>query len=199
MGILTTANELHYWNYFLVLEADVDYLAKYVEICSDNYQTYSIEILRLITSFVGEVETLLKLLEKRHSQKCKNIHEHIKFLQKYCAGISEFVVKIPRFSIESLTPWQVINQEYDFDKKTPSWWDVNNQIKHRRHTNYQNANLFRLLESMAALYACNIFYYRDQALSGSLLPSPKLCRPTQKNYNGNTMNEFEIGINYTNL
>jgi len=32
-----------HWHYFLTLDADLDLTSRYVEICEDNFKTYSIE------------------------------------------------------------------------------------------------------------------------------------------------------------
>ncbi len=38
-----TSNQLLHWNYFIALEKDAEITSRYVEICTENEKTYSIE------------------------------------------------------------------------------------------------------------------------------------------------------------
>ena len=61
MGIYWKATQLH-WNYFLALEADVCKLSRYIELQKDNYETYSIELVRILFAACSEIEVVMKLL-----------------------------------------------------------------------------------------------------------------------------------------
>ena len=56
---------LHYWQFFLAIEADLANTARYVEFADQNMGTYSIEYVRILLSAGSEVEVVAKLLCNR--------------------------------------------------------------------------------------------------------------------------------------
>ena len=57
---ITERESLSYWNYFLALEADLERLSRFVEFTSVNFQTYSLEMARLLLTGASEVDVVAK-------------------------------------------------------------------------------------------------------------------------------------------
>jgi len=69
-------------------------------------------------------------------------------------------------SKRELSPWK------DWENSTPNWWEKHNDIKHNRtgklvngknKFNYQHANLYNVLNALAALYVLEKYFYKDLA------------------------------------
>ena len=52
------SNNLVHWNYFLAFDSDAEKLSRYIEFTSDNFGTYSIELVRLLLSVASEVDVV---------------------------------------------------------------------------------------------------------------------------------------------
>ena len=59
MGILLTGTPKFHWNYFLVLERDLETASRYLEFTPDNYKTYSIELARRLKVPTNRVTAIL--------------------------------------------------------------------------------------------------------------------------------------------
>ena len=55
-------NKLVHWNYFLAFDSDAEKLSRYIEFTTDNFEAYSIELVRLLLSAASEVDVVAKLL-----------------------------------------------------------------------------------------------------------------------------------------
>src|SRR5690606_18684392 len=58
--MITEGPKLHYWNYFLAIESDLEKLSRYIEFSEDNLNTYSIELAQILLTAASEVDVLLK-------------------------------------------------------------------------------------------------------------------------------------------
>ena len=76
------SNNLVHWNYFLVFDSDAEKLSRYIEFTSDNFKTYSIELVRLLLSVASEVDVVAKLLciKVDPTAKAKNIDHYCNIL-----------------------------------------------------------------------------------------------------------------------
>ena len=70
MGINKTKSPLH-WRYFLLLEEDLMLLARYIEFARDNYDSYSVELGRILLSAGSEVDVVAK-------QVCQKVDPRLK-------------------------------------------------------------------------------------------------------------------------
>lgn len=192
MGILQKRNYLSHWNYFLALERDVENLSRFIEFSSDNWEAYSLEMARIILASSSEVDVLLKALCERLSPESKadSINKYKDVVNKLLPDVSLFEVLLPRWGLE-LIPW--LNWQ---EEDVPIWWTAYNKVKHHRDDEFQRANLHNTLNSVAALYVINLYYYKEEATSASLIPMQGLFRPSAEHFGGSTFNEFEFGINY---
>lgn len=147
-----------HWNYLLSLEQDIARLSNYIEICDDNFDAYSIEILKLNLSIGSEIDVVLKGLCKLYKpdDKFENIKDYKIFINENLSEIIEEEIYIPRFGI-SLQPWCEIEQSDNDQFKSPFWWDSYNNVKHHRGSDYREANLKNLINSFSALMIVNLY------------------------------------------
>jgi hypothetical protein len=169
MGIIETRTPQH-WNYFLALEDDVVRLARYLELTSDNFSAYSLELARLLSAAASEIDVVAK-------QLCKKLNPHSgadripAYMREIMAAYPEFAsaqANIPKFGL-SLRPWT----EWD-EQKSPYWWKAYNNVKHHRHTHFAEANLKHALNSVAGLFILLLYFYSDEARLAQLSPDPSL-------------------------
>ena len=152
---MPSANKIH-WNYFTALEQDIEVLARYVEPQAANFDTYSLEICRILFSACAECEVVLKMLAARNGTSTERYNiENLR--ECITAQYPDFVhekVYMRRYGLE-LDPWA--NWKYN---KSPDWWTAYNKVKHHRAANYSNGSLINALNAVAALMIAVVFYYR---------------------------------------
>jgi hypothetical protein len=169
MGIQETKIPQH-WNYFLALEDDVLRLSRYLEPTQHNFDSYSLELARILFSASSEVDVVFKrLCQKLNSQsKAASIG---KYKQEILAGYPQLVsttIEIPRFGL-TLTPWE----RWGIDEK-PLWWTAYNKVKHHRHTHFTEASLKHTLNAVAGLFIVLLFYYHAEGQIERLQPISSL-------------------------
>lgn len=162
--------KLVHWNYFLAFDSDAEKLSRYIEFTKKNEETYSIELVRLLLSAASEVDVVAKLLcnKKKPGEKPKNMDDYRNILNPIFPKIKDMKIQIPRYGLD-LTPWEKWNKN-----KNPIWWKDYNGVKHRRDKDFQKANLKNTLNSIAGLFCLLLYYYRDEAEFGKLIPYPNL-------------------------
>jgi hypothetical protein len=163
-------SSLIHWNYFLTLDADTATLSRYVEFREDNFNSYSVEMARILLAAASEVDVVAKMLCKNidpTSKSCKINHYRNEITHAFPA-VSSMAATIPRYAL-TLHPWDNWTQN-----ETPVWWHDYNAVKHERNANFQRANLKNTLNSVGALFIILLHLYRDKARSGDLLPLPIL-------------------------
>lgn len=152
---------LPHWEYFLAIESDLERCSRYVEFCSDNYCTYSLEFARIIMASCSEFDTVIKLLCKS-IEPCKNpdtILAYYPILSSKYPNFTSYEMYIPRYKI-SLQPWKDWNS-----KGSPYWWSKGyNKIKHERDKYYRSACLYNTLNAVSGLL-CGILYYYNACFS----------------------------------
>ncbi|MCO7227530.1 hypothetical protein [Pleionea sp. CnH1-48] len=171
MGLFQKNSLLH-WNYFLAMEDDLEKVARYIEISKRNRNVYSLELARMLMASSAEVDVLLKSLCARFDSgaKADNINKYYPIVSQSIPNVLQFPVSLPKWgmSLSPLSSWK--------EGCPPKWWTANNKVKHHRHEakNYEKANLKNVLNSIAALYILNLYFYKEQAESGGLTPVQKL-------------------------
>jgi len=172
--MIREGNKLIHWNYFLALDADAERLSRYVEFTKDNFESYSIEMARLILTAASEADVVAKLLCDRidPSKKAKRIDKYRSILNTALPKIKGMKVLIPRYGLE-LVPWE--NWEKN---ETPNWWLDYNAVKHERNVSFQKANLENTINSIAGLFCLLMYYYAEEVNSGNLIPDPTLFTPS---------------------
>lgn len=149
---------LTYWRYFLSLEEDFIKSTRYVELCEDNYNTYSIEYTRLLVSICAEIEIILKLLcnEEGGDASRFNINELREFLYtKQYSKLHENNISILSHDIEDIKPWG----EWSKPANNLEWWQVYNGIKHSTDVKFKYANLKNVFFALSALFIIELYLY----------------------------------------
>ena len=154
--------EASYWQYYLSFEEDVDRLFRYIEPSEHNFPVYSVELTRLYLAICSEIDVLLKAYCKLldASSNPSRIDEYAKVVLSSNKGLCSETVKLQRFGL-LMTPFS------DWESgSTPVWWKKHNGVKHNRGVNFKDANLGNVLNSLAALYLLNIYYYNEKKSIG---------------------------------
>lgn len=139
------------WNYFLMLENDLDNTSRYIE-PQGQENVYSFEFAKLLVLACTEIESVLKVI-------CKEIAPHIKaekmsdyqpIITQRFPKITEAYVKISRLG-RDLQPFSNWNNE------PLSWWRAYNGVKHNRGSNFGDATYMNAVMALSGLYIL-IFY-----------------------------------------
>ncbi len=150
------ATPKHHWNYFLAIEKDLEKISRYIEFCSDNLQTYSIELAHILLSASAEVDVIMKqlcdlLVSGSNFQSIKDYKSAI------TVHLPDFIneeIQIPRYGMTH-RPWENWN-----GNSTPDWWRSYNRVKHQRNDHYNEANLQNTVNAVGALLITAIYYYK---------------------------------------
>lgn len=154
-----------YWNYFLSLEKDLQVIGRYIELSDNNFDTYSVEILKLFLASSSEFEVVMKEIGMKYefsdiseAKSDKNIN--IETLRNLIDNTSQLQmvknieITFKHFNIYFSPIQEIWNKE--------SWWKDYNAVKHNRSLNYSKANLGNVLKSMGSLFLANIFLYEKE-------------------------------------
>lgn len=176
---------MQHWRYFLMIEEEILGLRKYIEFDKANYETYSLELCRQLTSICSEVDILFKdICGKLKGGSASNILEYRKLLrckqEDFRLTLPDSRVRLTQTDLD-LNPFGVLYKSNkkqvgkkcidDFEKI--DWWSANNDIKHDRAAKYEAGNLGNVLKAGAALFVLNLL--RGELLGESnLIPSNKL-------------------------
>lgn len=192
MAILQTSRYFTHWNYFLALEKDLENLSRFIEFSEDNWTSYSLEMARIILAAAADVDVLLKSLCKRESPSvsAESINSYMNVINDKLPNIPAFEARLPRWGL-NLIPWENWSRN-----AVPDWWTAYNKVKHHRGEHYPKANLHNTINAVAALYIINLYFYKEQAENGELLPSCVLFRPSDEHCRGTSLINFELGIDY---
>ncbi len=167
-----------YWNYYLDLDKQMMETRKYVDFDEVNFNTYSIEFLKLYQAVCSEIDVVGKKLANEVNSNFKSEDESnniLKWWYEIQDWYSDWKKKTVSFRQQyNLTPWEYFKVEYlaningrmyyrvsqvnNF--KMPTWWTAYNKVKHNRTSidkktnaqNYIKANLLNLSNAYAALY-----------------------------------------------
>jgi hypothetical protein len=159
-----------YWQYFLNIEVDLEATVRFVDPRRDNFKTYSSEFANILLSASSEVDVVCKVLAKEidSNSDSRSITGHrSKILQKY-PRFHEMKVIVPRYtlSFEPWLKWAV--------KDNPDWWKSYNNVKHKRHQHFAEANQFNAFQSVSGLFCLLLYLYHDEVINHSLDPWPRL-------------------------
>ena len=158
--------DLH-WQLFVSLVDEIEEISHYIELCEDNYKTYSIALTRILLSASSEVDVVAKLLcKKLYDKKCGTIGEYKDVLTADTMELCNIEVSIPRHGL-SFIPWKGWA-----NSGNPAWWRAYNEVKHQRDKSYTLANLENCLNAVSGLCVL-VSYLNDEFVQNRL----KIKRP----------------------
>ena len=147
------------WNYFRILEQDLESCFRYVEPCEKHYSVYSDEFAKLILVACSEIENALRELADFIDNKAgrNNIKEIKSIVLAKFPYFPLARVSATRYGL-TLEPWKDWSTEIP-----PDWWTNGyNKIKHDRAGNPEAGTLLRSLNAMAALEVVLLYLYRHK-------------------------------------
>jgi len=161
--------KLHYWQYFVALEADLAATARFVEPAQANMSTYSIEFARILLGAGSEIDVLCKVLCQEHhlSVSPVNIHGYRSAIVARFPRFTKLEIQVPRYGLVRL-PWQAWEQGTN-----PTWWRAYNQVKHERHNHFANANLGNALDAVSGLFVLVSYVCASELRTRTAKPWPQ--------------------------
>ena len=191
---ITERESLSYWNYFLALEADLERLSRFVEFTSVNFQTYSLEMARLLLTGASEVDVVAKhYCSLLSAERAENINHYRQIIGPQIRGRETTTVFMPRYGLE-LTPWGSWK-----DDTAPDWWTDHNKVKHQRRLYYDRANLKNVLNALGGLFLLLVWFYRNQPEIRRLVPAPSLFSAPPEVIKRAHFHDGETGLYYDEL
>ena len=149
-------NSLIHWNYFLALESDLASISRYIEFDEKNFDTFSIELARLLLASASEVDVIAKGICEFLDPKARpqGIFDYQKIIIGSLPEFADETVFLPRYNLK-FQPWT------DWRKGAhPTWWTSYNKVKHHRGDRFNEANLRNTLHSMGGLLISMFYYYK---------------------------------------
>ena len=145
----------NYWHYYQELENEFLQVRKYVEFSENNFNTYSIELLKLYQAACSEIDVVGKILAAEVNKDYKvedksSIYKWWFEIQDRCVlveGEKNYALienEVKLLDMICIKPWASFKVEKYFDKrnniryrclekyKTPTWWSDYNKVKHQR-------------------------------------------------------------------
>ncbi len=171
-----------YWDYYLELEDQFISTKRFVEFDDSNFDTFSVEYLKLLQAVCSEIDVVAKMLAEKYDASFKNI-KNVN-IQKWGYYLHLAYKNIEEISVSfntdySVCPWN--NWEYETytnkngalryriskGKETPFWWTAYNKVRHERTSHYKNgksnyirANQKNLVYALAALFILEDLYLK---------------------------------------
>jgi hypothetical protein len=182
----------HHWNHFLALDADTIAISRFVEFAKPNYRTYSIELSRLLMGAAAEVDVVAKIACKHADPSAPRdcITEYHSVLSIHRPRLRTYPVRIERFGLK-FTPWKSWTANV-----SPKWWTAHNKVKHRRDSEFAQANLKNALNAVAGLFVMLLHAFPDEARNGNLNPTPLLFSIPHSHVTGFGPVEYGTPISY---
>jgi len=169
------SHSLPQWNYYRMLEADLERSFRYIQPTNNHLDVYSDHFSMIILAACSEIENALQafsqLVDCTPTPK-KILQFHLCITSVY-PSFCETQIAMPRFNAR-FTPWGTWSQT-----EAPDWWTNGyNKIKHDRINHPTAATFKHALGAMAGLQTLLLHYYR-QFLPGAYMPAelePHLLR-----------------------
>lgn len=153
---MTLHHNLPHWNYYRLLERDLEECFRYIEPDVAHFAVYSEQFARIILMACAEAENCMRALAIwEQAPKSKGLLGYRSLITSIFPSFAAMDMYMPRFSI-GFAPWQ----EWA-DKAAPDWWrNGYNKIKHDRLGHPGAATLGRAVKATAGLQVLLLHYYR---------------------------------------
>lgn len=162
MSLAEDPELLGYWRYFLLLEAELDNILRYIDPDPRNRHTFSLELARQLLSVCAQFEVIARLLAGPSAARARSLPAVYKALAPTAPGLNGWgVTFLPRNErIFPFTDWGPTSG--------PRWWSAYNSIKHRPLAHPEAATLANLIPALGGLGLLTTRYLRHE--TGSWLP-----------------------------
>lgn len=144
-----TRNEFlnNYWRFYLLLEDKFLKSLSYVELCSQNYGTYSIEFVSQLREIGSEIDIIMKEIcgfAQEDDVDIRNYKEEV--IELYPDIVNQVVIG-RGIEIKPFKNWG--------SNKALPWWKAYNKVKHGRAGNFSKATLINTFNALGALFILN--------------------------------------------
>lgn len=157
-----TRDELNaYWRYYLLLEKRFVKATSFVELCDDNYSTYSIEFHNQIITIGSELDTFFKEFCGYNLNDYKSITDYAdKLLNQnaYSNIVSEKIRICNEYNL-NIMPFDGWNSSSA--KQSLPFWQTYDNLKHGRKLNMKEANLENSVKILGALFLLEMKSFYD--------------------------------------
>jgi len=146
-----------HWSFYLAIMEDLNTVIRYVEPCEANFTTYSIELSRILLAVGAEVDVVAHQLSSKVAP-----HLNAQRITDYQKALTDCYPKMPSVQVSMerhaliFRPWESWGTG-----NSPDWWRSYNNVKHRRHECFHEANLGRVLEATAGLCVLVVYMYHE--------------------------------------
>jgi len=173
-------HNLPHWNYYKLLERDLEGCFRYVQPCKDHFDVYSDEFARIILMSATEIENAIKsfALHINYAHDYGSIHDYFNCVTSEYPSICNVEIIMPRYSM-SFKPWDGWSAS-----SAPDWWSMGyNKVKHDRSNHPSAPTMIRAINSLGALQVFLLHYYR-KLYGDCYIPAeiaPQLMWPLEEN------------------
>lgn len=159
-ALVSTQIDLPHWNFFRILEGDLESCFRYVQPIPAHHLVTSDEFARIILQAGVETENVLREfcvdLGCTPSRSDK-IGTWWKCIESAFPRLREAEVGIPRYSIDGVRPWERWTAT-----SGPDWWSNGyNKIKHDRLGNPTAASLIHAVDAVGGLLIALLYRFRE--------------------------------------
>ncbi|MDF1739615.1 MAG: hypothetical protein P1U86_10685 [Verrucomicrobiales bacterium] len=154
---MSVKHSLPHWNYYRLLEQDLEDSFRYVHFCRDHFDVYSDHFARIILTAATEIENVLYdfAVWSKYTPTPKNIVQHFDSVTARFPSLPTMQMVMPRYSL-MLTPFEGWSSG-----ASPEWWSKGyNKIKHERTHHPDAPKLIYATRAVAALQVILLHYYR---------------------------------------
>ncbi len=169
-------HNLPHWNYYRLLEQDLEGCFRYVQPCEAHFGVYSDEFARVILIASSEIENALRTFSSytQYTPEPSSIHKFHSCLTSFYPKFCEMKLILPRYSLQ-IKPWDGWS-----NTSAPDWWSLGyNKIKHDRLNHPTAPTMIRAITSLGALQVVLLHFYKKR-FPGCFMPfeiSPQLLLP----------------------
>lgn len=149
--------DLPHWNYFRLLEKDLEEAFRYVQPCEEHFSVFSDHFARIILMACTEIENCLHEISQEIgcTPKPRTICDFYDCVASRFPSFGESNILIRRYSL-SVSPWSQWSTT-----EAPEWWKMGyNKIKHDRVQHPDASTMIRAISSVGALAVVLYHYYR---------------------------------------
>lgn len=172
-------HNLPHWNYYLLLEKDLEKCFQFVPPIQSHWGVYSDAFARIILMASSEIENALNdfAFWTQTKPKPSSINKYYTCVTSKYPNFCAMETVIPRYSI-GFKPWDGWSAY-----AAPDWWSFGyNKIKHDRMKHPNAPTLIRAIKSVSSLQVLLLHYYRQRYKNCELSfdTQPKLIIPWEK-------------------
>ena len=151
-----------HWSYYLLLEKDFRSIERYISFdLGDNYlydshtitdfgnsNTFSNEFVKQYQAICSEIDVILKSICRELGRtKATCMPDYTDIILNQWKNLPNQKVKMNMIELQPFSNWKGSPQY-----TAPDWWGTYNHVKHERLTNFKDANLKNVVNSLAGLY-----------------------------------------------